>query len=192
MDKLPHIEIISGSVRSGRNSHRVALFFKGFIESRGYATAQILDLKEYNFPIFDERLRFQQAPTQQMLEYSSRINEADAVILITPEYNGGYPASVKNAIDFLYPEWQKKPMAISTVSTGNFGGAQVITSLQFTLWKMHALVTPAMFPVPNVKDAFDEEGNASDQEGTNKRADGFIKELLWLEKACRLMKQQDS
>jgi NAD(P)H-dependent FMN reductase len=55
---MPHIEIISASVRAGRNSHKVALYFKNFLEANELATAHILDLNEYNFPLFEERLRF--------------------------------------------------------------------------------------------------------------------------------------
>ena len=81
------------------------------------------------------------------------------MIIIAPEYNGGYPASLKNVIDLLTDEWRKKPVAISTVSDGSFGGTQVITALQFSLWKIRAWTVPAMFPVPKVMETFDEEGN---------------------------------
>ena len=176
---MPHIEIISASVRAGRNSHKVALYFKIYLEQNQLATAHILDLNEYNFPLFDERLMFQKSPSEKVLDFSEKIKKADGVIIVTPEYNGGYPASLKNAIDLLYAEWQRKPVAISTVSDGVFGGTQVITSLQFSLWKIRAWTVSAMFPVPNVISAFDEHGNPANKEATDKRAAIFIKELLW-------------
>jgi NAD(P)H-dependent FMN reductase len=82
-------------------------------------------------------------------------------------------------VDLLYNEWHRKPVAISTVSDGSFGGSQVIISLQFTLWKIRAWTVPAMFPVPEVNKAFDESGNPSDKQKTDKRASHFINELLW-------------
>lgn len=176
---MPHIAIISASIRIGRNSHRVALYFKNYLESGNLATVEILDLMEYNFPLFDERLQFQKDPSTGMLDFAEKIKSSDAVLIVTPEYNGGYPASLKNAIDLLYVEWYHKPVAIATVSDGVFGGTQVITSLQFTLWKMKALTVPAMFPVPNVKVLFDENGIPSDKQATDKRAATFIKELLY-------------
>mgnify|MGYP003479675599 CR=1 FL=1 len=94
---------------------------------------------------------------------------------------------MKNVIDLLYDEWRRKPVAIATVSAGSFGGSQVITSLQFSLWKIQALTVPAMFPVPNVQGAFDENGVATDQTSTDKRAKGFIGELLWYVKATSNM-----
>lgn len=176
---MPQITIISSSVRTGRNSHRVALYFKNYLVSNKLAKVKILDLNEYNFPLFDERLRFQKSPSAEMLDFSEKIKAAAGVLIVTPEYNGGYPASLKNAIDLLYEEWYRKPVAISTVSDGSFGGSQVITSLQFSFWKIRAWTVPAMFPVPKVRDSFDEKGNPSDKTLTDKRASIFINELLW-------------
>lgn len=184
---MPHIAIISSSVRTGRNSHRVALYLRNYLEENQLATAEILDLEKYDFPLFEERLRFQPSPTPAVLEFAGKISSADGVIIVTPEYNGGYPASLKNVVDLLYDEWRRKPIAISTVSDGIFGGTQVITSLQFSLWKIRAWTVPAMFPVPKVKEAFDELGTANDKAATDKRAAGFITELLWCIEAVKRM-----
>jgi NAD(P)H-dependent FMN reductase len=184
---MPHISIISSSVRIGRNSQRVALFFKNYINENNLATVEILDLKNYNFPLFDERLRYQKNPGDEVLDFAKKINSSDGIIIVTPEYNGGYPASLKNVVDLLYDEWHHKPVAISTVSISIFGGSQVITSLQFSLWKMHAFTVPAMFPVPKVEEAFDELGNATNKVETNKQAEIFIKELLWFMEAKKRM-----
>jgi NAD(P)H-dependent FMN reductase len=176
---MPHIAIISSSVRIGRASHRVALFLQQYITVNKLGTAEILDLNTYNFPLFDERLSHQQNPVPAAVDFSDRITKADGVIIVTPEYNGGYPSSLKNAIDLLYPEWRRKPIAISTVSEGAFGGTQVITSLAFTLFKMRALLVPAMLPMPKVLELLDEQGNPSDKPTLEKRAKAFVDELLW-------------
>lgn len=173
------IAIISSSVRRGRRSHRVALYLKNYLEENDHAKAEIVDLKEYDFPVFDERLHLQHDPLPGAIEFASRIRAADGVIIVTPEYNGGYPASIKNVVDLLYDEWRRKPVAISTVSDGPFGGAQVITSLQFSLWKIRAWTVPAMFPVIKVNEAFDENGIPSDRKAADKRAARFVSELLW-------------
>ncbi len=176
---MPHIAIISASVRVGRNSHRVARFFSNYIAAEGHGTAEILDLAAYNFPIFTERLRLQVPQHEGALQFAERIKAADGIIIVTPEYNGSIPASLKNVTDLLYEEWYHKPIGIATVSDGAFGGSQVLGVLQFTLWKMRALTIPAMFPVPKVREAFDEDGNPTDPTATNKRAAGFVKELMW-------------
>lgn len=184
---MQHIAIISASVREGRKSHRVALYFKKYIEENKLAEVEILDLKEFQFPIFNERLSLQVNPSQQTLTFADKINNADGIIIVTPEYNGGYPASLKNVTDLLYKEWYHKPIALVTASGGPFGGAQVITSLQFSLWKMKAWTVPALFPVPNVQDTYDEQGNPVDRIKTDKMARLFLEELFWsMEAACRM------
>ncbi len=184
---MPHIAIISSSVRTGRKTHRVILFFQKYIQENNLGTVEILDLAAYAFPIFEERLKFQTAPSEQVLDFAGRISKADGVIIATPEYNGGYPASLKNVIDLLYDEWHRKPIGLVTVSGGPFGGTQVMTALQFSLWKMRAWVVPAMFLVTKVQDSYDEAGNPTDKAGTEKRAMSFMNELLWCMEAKNRM-----
>lgn len=186
---MPKIVIISSSVRTGRKSHRVALFFEQYLTNNKIADAEILDLFEYQFPVFEERLRFQKNPAADVLQFAEKIQLADGVIIVTPEYNGGYPASLKNVTDLLYDEWKRKPVAISMVSDGMFGGTQVITSLLFTLWKIGAWVVPAMYPVPKVGEAFAENGTPADA-AAEKRAEKFIAELMWAVEAVKKMKEK--
>lgn len=184
-----NIAIISSSVRIGRNSHRVALYFSNYLKEHDLATSEILDLKEYSFPLFEERLRYMKDPPANVLDFADRIKKADGVILVTPEYNGGYPASVKNIVDLLYDEWHRKPIAITTVSDGVFGGTQVITSLQWSLWKIRAWTVTAMFPVRSVIQSFDENGVPAEKESTDKRAKAFLNELFWAIEAKRRMSE---
>ncbi len=176
---MPHVAIIAASVRTGRKSNRVALYLKNYIEQAKLASVDVLDLQEFNFPVFNERLTYLQDPSPAVVEFSERFKAAQGIIVVTPEYNGGYPASLKNVIDLLTGEWKRKPVAISTVSDGDFGGTQVITSLQFSLWKIKAWTVPAMFPVPRVHQSFNEQGIPADKEATDKRAASFLNELLW-------------
>ncbi len=187
MTKQSKIAIISSSVREERSSHRVALYFKQYLEEQKIASVEILDLDSYQFPIFTERLHLQKNPLASAIDFAERIAAADGVLIVTPEYNGGYPASLKNVVDLLYNEWYHKPIAISTVSSGTFGGSQVFTSLQFTLWKIRAFTVPATFPVSKVDESFDELGQPSDKMRTDKRAESFIKEFLWCMEARNKM-----
>lgn len=181
------IALLSSSVRTGRNSHRVSLFLRNYISENGLASVDLIDLAEYEFPVFDERLKFMKDPSEDVLEFAERIKKAEGVIVVTPEYNGGYPAALKNVIDLLYPEWKRKPIGISTVSSGAFGGSQVGTSLSFTFLKIGALVTPAVFRVPNVQDAYDENGLAANKEASGRRAKTFLDEFFWLVEAKKRM-----
>jgi NAD(P)H-dependent FMN reductase len=149
---MTRIAILSASVRNGRKSHRTALFLQRFITERALGEVDLIDLAAYDFPIFHERLRFLDPKPADVVQFAERISSADGVIIVTPEYNGGYPAALKNAIDLLYDEWHRKPVAICTNSDGSFGGMQVITSLQFTLWKMPCSPFPRS-PMPSMKQA---------------------------------------
>ncbi|HNY15457.1 MAG TPA: NAD(P)H-dependent oxidoreductase [Bacteroidales bacterium] len=176
--KTENILIISSSVRRGRNSHRVAIWFQKYLTRNGFPASEIADLKEYDFPLFEERLVNQDKPSVRTIEFAGRIKNASGIIIVTPEYNGSFPASLKNVIDLLTEEWVNKPVAFATVSQGILGGSRVITSLQFILWKMGAATVSNVFIVPNVEKAFDAEGNPSDENGSEKKTKKFIQDLL--------------
>ncbi len=184
---MPKIAIISPSVRNGRKSHRVALYFRNILKEMDINEYEIIDLLEYSFPLFNERLKYIESPAIEMIGFSDKIKSADGVIIITPEYNGGYPASLKNAIDLLTDEWRRKPVVFVTVSDGNFAGTQVITSIQFTLWKLGALTVPATLRLPNIDSTFDEAGFPADKTQTDKRASALVNELLWYIEAKKRM-----
>ena len=173
-----NIAVLSSSVRIGRASHRAALFFKKFIEEAQLASVEIVDLLEYHFPIFEERLSKIKEPSAPMLQFAEKIKGADGIIIVTPEYNGGYPAALKNAVDLLYAEWKRKPIALASVSNGQYAGSQVLTSLSFSLSKIGATVVPSMYRVANVQDVYDENGNTTDPK-IPKFARSFVDELIW-------------
>src|SRR5690349_14687126 len=102
---MSKIVILSSSVRTGRKSHRVAIYFSNYLKERDIEH-EIIDLLEYNFPVFDERLKFQEEPSAAAREFAGRIRSAAGIIIVTPEYNGGIPAALKNVVDLLYDEWK--------------------------------------------------------------------------------------
>ena len=180
---MPKIAIISPSVRKGRNSHRAALYFSNLIRENNLAETEILDLREYNFPLFNERLKFQESPSPVTKEFAQKVKSADGLIIISPEYNGGIPASLKNAVDLLTDEWRRKPVAFVTVSDGNFAGTQAIISLQFSLWKLGAVTVPGPMRIAGIITAFDESGIPADKSAMDKRAIAFVNGFLrWIDK----------
>ncbi|RYF86118.1 MAG: NAD(P)H-dependent oxidoreductase [Chitinophagaceae bacterium] len=182
-----NIALLSASVRTGRASHRVALYLTNYIQENKLGTVDLTDLAAYQFPVFEERLSHLQNPPAGAFQFAERITKSEGVIIVTPEYNGGYPASLKNAVDLLYPEWKRKPIGLATVSSGAFGGSQVGTSLSFSFLKIGALVTPAVFRVPNVQSAYNEEGQPTDKEKSDKRAKSFLDEFFWIVEAKKRM-----
>ena len=154
------------------------MFLRNFLEENQLATSEIIDLASCNFPLFEERLRHLTSPPAGVVEFAEKIKSAQGIIIVAPEYNGGYPASLKNAIDLLTDEWKHKPVALVAVSAGPFGGTQVIGQLQFVLWKMGAYTVPARLQVANVAEEYDEKGIPADKQSADKRASSFIGELL--------------
>ncbi len=187
---MSHIAIISSSVRIGRQSHKVALYFDKYIKEHNLATCEILDLKEFNFPVLEERLSHMPDPGPKEKLFSEKISNADAVIVVFPEYNGGYPASLKNAVDLLYNEWYHKPVGLASVSAGGFAGVNALSLIQTVFLKIRAVPVFPPFPVPSVQNSFDEEGNATaNKEATDKKAGALLKELLWFAEAFGKMKK---
>ncbi len=180
---MPHISIISASIRPDRNSHCVALYFQTYLTEHELATVEILDLKAYNFPLFDATLKYQKEPLPQLVDFSRKIKATEGIIIVTPEYNGSFPASLKNAIDVLYDEWHGKPISIVTVSAGVFGGTQALVSLQFVLWKIGAWTVTNMYHVAKVQEAYDATGQPKEKAATDKLTAAFVKELLDAAKA---------
>ncbi len=177
-----YIPIILGSVRKGRQSPKAAKFLFKRLQKNGKAETEILDLLEYNFPIMEERLRFSDNSPPRLREFADKIARSDALVVVSPEYNFGYPGVLKNALDYLLPEYQRKPIAFVTVSAGSFGGLNCLVQLRQVAFGVGALPIPVSMPVPRVQDAFDDDGNPRDS-AYEKRAQDFINELLWYTEA---------
>ena len=129
-------------------------------------------------------------PPARVVELKRSIRAADAVLIVTPEYNGGYPAALKNVIDLLTGDWNRKPVALAPVSNGAFGGTQVTTSLLFSLWKIKAWVVPQPMQVPNVAKNFSEDGTPEDPEAWARRSSALIQELAWAAEFAPLIRER--
>lgn len=184
---MPHIALISASVRDGRKSHNIALYLQRTLQATSN-TVDLLDLREFDFPIFHERLKFMKEPSTNVVEFAERIRKADGVIIVTPEYNGSFPASLKNVIDLLTDDWKSKPVSFCTCSGGAFAGTQVMVELLFPLWKIKAWVVPSSMQVPKMQEQFGEGGAVlMDQEGWERRTTVFLNDLGWAIEAKRRM-----
>ena len=184
-----YIPIILGSTRRGRESPKVARFILEGMKHSARIETEILDLLEYNFPIMEERLRLRDDPPPHLREFSEKIARAASLVIVTPEYNNGYPGVLKNALDYLLPEYQRKPIGIVTVSAGGFGGIYCLAQLRLVTLGMGALPIPSALPVSHVHDSFDDEGNPTDP-SYEKRAKTFIDDLLWFTEAITTQKMK--
>jgi NAD(P)H-dependent FMN reductase len=130
------IAIIIGSTRPGRNSEQVAKWALATAKKRNDAEFELVDIKEYNLPLFDEPLpplmRSYSRPHTKA--WSETIARFDGYIFVTPEYNHGIPGALKNAIDFLFHEWNNK--AAGFISYGSMGGARAVESLRLVMGEL--------------------------------------------------------
>jgi NAD(P)H-dependent FMN reductase len=185
-----YIPVILGSTRTGRQSPKVARFITERMRRNERIETEILDLAEYNFPIMEERLRASDDPPTGLREFSEKVARSDSLVIVTPEYNNGYPGVLKNALDYLQPEYRRKPIAIVTVSAGGFGGINCLAQLRLVTLGMGAFPIPAALPVSRVAESFDEDGTPKD-ESYEKRAQSFIAEVLFFAEAIAVQKAKD-
>lgn len=127
------IAIIIGSTRPGRKADTVAKWVHGIAGKRGDAQYEIVDIKDYNLPLLDEPVppslaQYSQPHTKT---WAAKIAAFDAFVFVTPEYNHGTSGALKNAIDFLYGEWNNK--AAGFVGYGSAGGARAVESLRLVM-----------------------------------------------------------
>lgn len=174
------IPVLVGSVRRGRQSIRVARFASSRLARAG-VDAPLLDLADFDLPIMEERLGKRDDPPPGLEDFSASIREADAVVIVSPEYNGSMPGVLKNALDYIYGEWFRKPVGIVTVSGGGFGGVQLHNHLQLLFLRVKALPVAGM-AVSRVSKSFSEDGEP--MEGHYEKAfAGFVETLEWYTKA---------
>ncbi len=174
-----NIPIILGSVREGRNSEAPAKYIVEKIKALGHRT-QLVDFKQMPLPFFNSKLMPSQMrgkyPHENIQQWSEIAYQAEAFVIVTPEYNHGYPGVLKNALDWLYWEFDHKPVGLVGVSDGLVGGARVIEQLRPIMenFSMFAVRETVMFT--NADKAFDESGKLI-VESFDKKIDGMLKSL---------------
>lgn len=177
-----HIAVISGSNRIGRKSHDVAEYIVAQLNERSEVEqVTLLDVNEYNFPVLEERRGRIEKEIPRLEEFGQKLEAADALVIVTPEYNGGMAGSLKNTLDYFRKEFDHKPMTAVTVSSGNFGGVNALHQLWFWMQYVGGIVSPQRLLVSNVNDVIDEEGKAVDERFV-RNSGKTIDDLIWLTK----------
>lgn len=174
-----NVLVILGSVRRGRMSERVATFVMTRLAAATGVQAELVDLAALDLPIMEERLGRIDPPPAGVPELGAKIEAADAMIIVSPEYNHGYPGVLKNALDYFYAQYKRTPVALVTVSNGGHGGVNAWAQLVTVLTHMGAIVLPVTVAVSHVEKSFSPEGEALEPMYV-KRTDGLISELVWL------------
>jgi len=178
-ERLLFIPVILGTTRQGRASENVAKFVFSQVQKREGVETELIDLRDLKFTTVDAGEAIKDAG------FSATCARADALILIVPEYNHGYPGLLKHALDTNLKEYIHKAVGICGVSAGGFGGTRVIENLLPVLREL-GLVT--IFWDGNFSGAqglFDESGKLKDEATHVKRIDKFLGELIWMGKVLR-------
>jgi NAD(P)H-dependent FMN reductase len=178
MERALFIPLILGTAREGRQSENVARFVFEQTKKRADVETELIDVRELPMKLDDAG--------EQMKDpkFSAAIERCDGLIIVTPEYNHGYPGLLKHALDMNLREYIHKAVGICGVSAGPFGGARVIEGL---LPVMRELGLVAIFEdvnFGNVAKNFDDQGNLLDQNYV-RRLDKFLNELVWMARVLR-------
>jgi NAD(P)H-dependent FMN reductase len=172
------IEIISGSPRGNSITNRIALHLKKAIQERTDHEVDIIDVRENELPLLQSVFTSVESTPEPYKEVAERMLNANAFILLTPEYNGSYSAPLKNLLDH-FPKQHHKVFAIATASTGMLGGVRAALQLQELIFALFGIGSPYMLVTPQVDKKFDENGNLLDA-NFQKSIDIFIREFVWL------------
>ena len=128
--------IILGSTRPNRNGEAVAKWVYEIAQKRVDAEFELVDIKEFDLPLLDEPVppSLGQYTQEHTKTWAAKIGSFDAFVFVTPEYNHGTSGALKNAIDFLFKEWNNK--AAGFVGYGSAGGARAVESLRLVMGEL--------------------------------------------------------
>lgn len=167
-----------GTTRQGRSSEHVARFVLSLVERRADVDTQLVDLRALPFPTSDAGEAIKDPG------FSELCMRADALILVVPEYNHGYPGMLKHALDTNLKEYIHKAVGICGVSAGPWGGARVIENLLPVLRELGLVTIFSDVNFSNVRKLFDERGQVLDS-SQERRVERFLQELIWMAKVLR-------
>ncbi len=195
------LAVIVGTTRQGRKTPQQAKWVLNTAKQIKDVEAELVDLKDYPMPFFDEPISPRYNPDRQIdpaaQPWLARLEEADAYVFATPEYNHSIPGVLKNALDYVTWEIQRKPAAV--VSHGASGGARAATDLKEILSESRAVPTPSYTPLTMVgmSELIDEAGNlteaakAKPRGGPQKALDNMLAELKWYSDALAAARTKD-
>lgn len=173
-----YIPVILGTARQGRMSEQVANFVLGEVEKHEIIETELIDIRKLPISMDDAGEQI------KIPEFSAQMARADAIIIVTPEYNHGYPGLLKHALDTNLKEYIHKAVGVCGVSAGGFGGTRVIENLLPVLRELGLVAIFWDGNFSNVQKIFDENGKLLD-EAYIRRMDKFLKELIWMAKVLR-------
>lgn len=182
--------IILGSIRIGRKSHKIAYYLEKKIKQRGIDITMI-DLAEHPLPMMEEDNGRLRSPADDISIIGAQLKEADAMILVSPEYHGSFSGVLKNALDFYWAEFKKKPIGVVTTGSGRMGGINASTQMQHVVLSLGAYPLPTKLLIPEIQHAFNDQYEPL-QEEIIKNSERFLNEFFWFANAIVQAKAEQS
>ena len=179
-DKTLFIPLLLGTPRKNRESENVAKWVYTKMQARDEIETQFFDVCDFELP----RAEYGTEIAHLFPDWRDAIIRADGLVIVTPEYNHGYPGSLKSVLDLLLKEYIHKAVAFVGVSSGPWGGARVIEACVPMVRELGLAVTFTDLNFPKVKSKFDEQGILLDEAYEN-RVQGFLDELVWMANALK-------
>jgi len=183
---MPKLAIIIGSTRPGRAGLPIAQWFATMARQHGGFDVTVIDLAELALPLLDEphHPRLQQYLHDHTKQWSALADAADAFVFVTPEYNYGYPAALKNAIDYLHQEWQHKPVGFVSYG-GVAAGTRAVQQLKQVVTTLKMLPVVESVNIPFHSQFLGADGTVQANEVMTQAADAMLDELVRTEAALR-------
>jgi NAD(P)H-dependent FMN reductase len=174
------IAILIGSSRVGRQSHKIAYYLENQFINRG-VVVDLIDLGKTP-TVTAGLVEPVEVDWDELSDTSARVQQADALIFVTPEYHGSFSGVLKNTLDNMGREFYRKPIGAVTVSSGKMGGLCAVAQLQHVILSLGAFALPSKLLVPDVQTSFDDSFQLLN-ERTLRSAEKFIEDYLWLAEA---------
>ncbi len=184
------IKVIAGSTREGRFADKAATWIAGELKKQEGLEVEVLDLRDYEMPFFNEAvppsMKSEPYKNEVVAKFTGKISEGDAFVIVTPEYNHGAPGVLKNAIDWVSQEWNKKPVAF--VGYGVVGAGRAIDQLRASLVELQVV------PIQNAVYVNGEQyfpvafGHGTSDElfaKYSEKAKAMIDQLVWFAQALK-------
>ena len=183
------LPILFGTVRADRRSIWVARYVAALLAKRPGVETRLWDPAD--LPFGNLVRREWEMPDRSALvdEFVTAMGHADGFVIVTPEYNFGIPGTLKNLIDHLFDEWNRKPFGFITAGSF-FGGVRAQDQLRQVIAGIRAVTIPTSIPVPRVETTWDENGPKADRHDWDARFDLFFQELEWYARALKAARDE--
>jgi NAD(P)H-dependent FMN reductase len=173
------VAVIIGSTRESRTGGVIGHWFVTEAGRRDDMEPTTIDLVDFDFPA-----RYPDLATPQMRRFTGLIGQADAFVVVTPEYNRSFPASLKQAIDYAYDEWQAKPVGFVSYGSGS-DGVYAVEQLRTVFTELHTVVVRDSVRFNLLDDGFGGDGNPVAADSARQAAKTMLDQLDWWGRALR-------